>query len=89
MIKGSARGNPSPGAEALTIHELIPWAPDLVPLLRRMGVQVDGNENMALAFLCEESGIEPGDVFEALSSASSKEDTATIDVESLMADLES
>lgn len=83
MIEGSARGNPSPGVEALTVRELSPWAPEIVAVLRQMGVPVDGHENMSLLFLCEEAGIDPVNVFQALSSPNSIIDQGTIQVKSL------
>lgn len=67
MIEGSARGNPAPGVESLSVKELTAWAPDIIKVLRQMGVSVDGNENSSLDFLCEDAGIDTSDVINALS----------------------
>ena len=58
MIEGSARGNPNPGVESLSVSELSAWAPDIVKILKQMGVSIEGNEDSSLDFLCEEAGIE-------------------------------
>ncbi len=83
MIGGSARGNPSPGVETLTVRELKPWAPEIVPVLRQMGVPVQGNENVSLAFLCEEAGIDPADVLQAISAPEPIAEQDTMQVKSL------
>lgn len=82
-MKGSARGNPVPGVEALTVEELVPWAPEIVTVLRQMGVSVDGQEHMSLMFLCEEAGLTPADVFEALSPVEPAAEVAAVRVESV------
>lgn len=73
-LRGSARGNVRPSVEALSLRELAPWAPRLIPLLRQLGVPVEGNEGASLAYLCEEAGLELADVLETLAAPLDKDD---------------
>lgn len=83
MIEGSARGNPNPGVESLSVKELSAWAPDIVKILRQMGVAVEGNEDSSLVFLCEEAGIETSDVIDALTNPETVSSEKPIEASSL------
>lgn len=85
MIKGSARGNATPGVEALAIRELVAWAPELPRVLEECGIQLEGNEETSFAFLCEEAGVEPAEILQLLESDANlrARETPTIGVDSL------
>lgn len=83
MLEGSASGNVNPGAEALTVQELSCWSPDIVTVLRQMGVDVDGHEGESLDLLCDRAGLEPGDVFHALSTGAAMVEAEETQVENL------
>nr|MDA3843052.1 hypothetical protein [Candidatus Kapabacteria bacterium] len=83
MIEGSARGNTNPGIDALSVEEIEAWAPHIREVLEKMGVGVNGNENSSIAYLCEESGVDPNDIFAALSEQNNQKDYKNIIVKKI------
>lgn len=63
MMKGAARGNEKPGREALSVRALSRSLPELPLLLAELGVPVPQDRDLSLAYLCEEAGVDPADVF--------------------------
>lgn len=55
-----------PGKEALSVKQLAREHPGIEDLLREMGVPLRRGESSSLAYLCEEAGVDPRDVFERL-----------------------
>jgi ABC-type lipoprotein export system ATPase subunit len=70
MKSPTGSGNIDPGAEMLSLKELAGWTPRLAEVLQEYSIPYAGNENSSLAFLCEETGVDPAAVFAALTQTS-------------------
>ncbi len=55
--------------ETLSVRDLAEWAPTLPSVLEELGVRVRGNEEATLGYVCEEAGLDPATVLEALGDA--------------------
>lgn len=83
MLSGSARGNEKPGPEALSISALAKRYPGIRKVLAELGVPLRNAGDSSLAFLCEEAGVDPRDVFDILSSGTKAPVPAPSAIESI------
>ncbi len=74
MMKGAARGNEKPGREALSVQVLKQTWPELPRILAELGVPVPASRELSLAYLCEEAGVDPSDVFALLETSTGSEE---------------
>ena len=82
MLFGSAKGNQKPGKEARSIKALKKEYSNIIEVLNQLGVPTNNNK-ASLAYICEESGVEPEHVFDILEGNDKRESQPEIEVDSL------
>lgn len=63
MLRGAAKGVQNPGEEALSIMELSKKYHNMYTVLNDLGIPFRDNNNLSLAFLCAEAGVDYNEVF--------------------------
>lgn len=82
MLFGSAKGNQKPGKEARSIKALSKEYPELTKVLEQLGVPTK-NSKASLAYICEEAGVDPADVFDILDKKEAGNIVSELSIQSL------